>query len=65
MFLSIENFLNKKYTINMLSIDDYSTAKEMAERWGGYRQDGHPLLRPESDSGCCQKRQSLAHPDKY
>ena len=34
MFISIENFLNKKYTINMLSIDDYSTAKEMAERWG-------------------------------
>ncbi len=29
-----ERFLFGKYTLYMLSIDDYSTAKEMAEIWG-------------------------------
>lgn len=32
--VSIANFLIRKYAIDMLTIDDYSTAKEMAERWG-------------------------------
>ena len=29
----IENYFLEKYALYMLSIDDYSTAKEMAERW--------------------------------